>query len=280
MFFKLLKELPLMFIIAVIIWLAALFVVVTIIRSKKQKTSSKKIITVIATILSAAALTAADIWIFVFFIPVHFKNNHLQQQAATISTTDITKELQTADSNKTSSPTPAHVDSSKNKKDEIIKAETKIYTTNQADITFLSQGEDEDIEAHNPNSVIAFNSSTGNFKVAALIKGFQFENQLMQSHFNDPDYMNSDAYPNSEFKGKIMNLHQINFSINGAYDVDVTGSLTIHGITKNISTKGVFVISNKKISVQSTFKIKRIDFGITTNEIADELQITVKGTLQ
>jgi hypothetical protein len=168
----------------------------------------------------------------------------------------------------------------KKKKTEITKTEPKIYITNQADVKFLSQGEDEDIEADNPNSAIAFNSSTGDLKVIALIKGFQFENQLMQNDFNDPDYMNSDVYPKSEFKGKIVNLHQINFSTSGAYDVDVTGNLTIHGITKNISAKGVFTVSNKKISVQSIFKIKRIDFDITTDEIADELQITVKGTLQ
>ena len=269
-----------MFIIAAIVCLAAIFVIVKITRNKKSNPSSKKFIAVVTAILIATILIVADIWLFVFFIPTHFKKNDPQQQATVISTTDIAKEIQAADSNKTSSQTLPHIDSSKNKKTETTKAEIKIYTTNRASVTFLSQGEDEDIEATNHQSAIAINSSTGDLKVVALIKGFQFENQLMQGHFNEPDYMNSDAFPKSEFKGKITNLQQINFSKNATYNVDVTGNLTLHGITKNISTKGMFTVSNEKIMVQSTFKIKRADFGITTNEIADELQITVKGTLQ
>lgn len=279
MFFQLLKDLPLMFVAAGIIWLVTIFVIVKNIRSKKQKTPSKKFITVVTVILFAIILTAVDVWLFVFFIPTHFKKDNVAQQA-TISTTDIAKEIQTTDSNKISSHPPTHIDSSTNKKIETTKAEEKIYSTNHASVAFLSQGEDEDIEATNHQSAIAFNSVNGNLKVVALIKGFQFDNQLMQNHFNEPAYMNSDAFPKSEFKGKITHLQQINFSSNGTYNVDVTGSLTIHGVTKNISTKGIFTVANQKISVQSIFKIKRVDFGITTNEIADELQITVKGILQ
>lgn len=277
MFFQLLKDLPLMFVIAGIIWLATIFIVIKRFHSKKQKTSLKKFITIITAILFATILTAVDIWLFVFFIPTHYKRDNVAQQI-TISTADIAKEIQTDNSNDTSSKT--HIDSSKNKKIETIKFEEKIYAANHASVTFLSHGEDEDIEATNHQSAIALNSNTGSLKVVALIKGFQFENQLMQNHFNEPAYMNSDSFPKSEFKGKIIHPQQINFSKNGTYNVDVTGSLTIHGITKNISAKGTFIVINQKISVQSIFKIRRIDFGITTNEIADELQITVKGMLQ
>ena len=280
MFFQLLKDLPLMFVIAAVIWLAAIFIAFKTLRNKKQKPALNKTASTIATFLTAVILTLVTVWMFIFFIPTHFKKNNTGQQAATISTNDIAKEIQTVDTSKISSKNLIGIDSLKKKKMEAAKVETKIYTTNNASIKFLSQGEDEDIEAANHQSAIALNSNTGDVKVIALIKGFEFDNQLMQDHFNSAEYMNSGAFPQTEFKGKITNIHQINFTANGTYNADVSGSLTIHGITKNVSAKSVLVVAAKKISVQSVFKIKRIDYGITTNEIADELQITVNGTLE
>lgn len=280
MFFQLLRELPHMFVIAAIIWLVAGYFIIKTFRNKRLTTPPKKFIVTIATVLCAILLTAIDVWLFVFFIPTHFKNSNTQLQPATISTADIANDVRAADSNKTSSQPNSHTDSLKNTKTATLKPEAKIYATNHASVTFISHGEDEDIEAGNPHSAIAFNNVTGDIKVVAFIKGFQFENQLMQSHFNEPAYMNSDAYPKSEFKGKINYFNSIDISKNNNYPINVTGRLTIHGITKSIIVKGTLTVSSKKISVQSAFTIKRADYGITTNEIADELQITVKGTLQ
>ena len=104
---------------------------------------------------------------------------------------------------------------------------------------------------------------------------FHFENELMQDHFNDKDYMNSDEFPKSEFKGILNNINKLDLTKDETNKISTTGSLTIHGITQKVFAAGTITVSKGKISLKSIFKIKRADYGITTNEIADELEITV-----
>ena len=154
-------------------------------------------------------------------------------------------------------------------------AEAKIYSTNKASIRFFSHTPEEDIEATNSQVISKLNNQTGQLSFAALIKGFHFENELMQDHFNSEDYMNSDAFPKSEFKGVLNNLIKLDLTKDATNKISATGSLTIHGITQKVFATGTITVAKGKISLKSVFKIKRADYGITTNEIADELEITV-----
>ena len=97
----------------------------------------------------------------------------------------------------------------------------------------------------------------------------------MQEHFNDKDYMNSEVYPKTSFTGK-MGL-PANFSIekDGTYSVSVEGPLTIRGVTKSTKVTGSIIIAGKAIALKSVFKIKRADFNINIDEVAEELEITV-----
>ena len=97
----------------------------------------------------------------------------------------------------------------------------------------------------------------------------------MQDHFNDKDYMNSDEFPKSEFKGILNNLNKIDLTKDGTNKISAAGNLTIHGATQKVFATGTITVAKGKISLKSIFKIKRADYGITTNEIADELEITV-----
>ena len=97
----------------------------------------------------------------------------------------------------------------------------------------------------------------------------------MQDHFNSADYMNSDAFPKSEFKGLITNIKSVDFTKDGDYPVTASGSLTIHGVTQKVTATGTLTITKEKVSVKSNFKIKRADFGINTDEISETLEITV-----
>ena len=97
----------------------------------------------------------------------------------------------------------------------------------------------------------------------------------MQNHFNDKDYMNSDAFPKTSFTGTVQNIASVNFTKNGVYSITAVGAISIHGVSKNITVPGSVAVAGNKVSLKSTFKIKRVDFGITTDEIADELSITV-----
>ncbi|HEY0177458.1 MAG TPA: YceI family protein, partial [Pedobacter sp.] len=109
-----------------------------------------------------------------------------------------------------------------------------ILISKEASISFFSTTPVEDIEATSttPNSVIDIKSRNIRFKVTNT--SFQFKKKLMQEHFNE-NYMESDKYPVSTFKGKITD--NVDLSKDGTYNVTIDGSLDIHGVTKNYQSK-------------------------------------------
>lgn len=152
----------------------------------------------------------------------------------------------------------------------------KNYTTKSAKVKFFSHTVAEDVEAVNSQVLCNLNNKSGLLSFAVLIKGFKFENSLMQQHFNEKDYMYSDKFPKATFTGSIINIAAVNFSKNGAYNVTTDGSLTIHGVTQKIKQAGILTVSNNKISLKSTFKIKPKSFGVSVPDgIAETLEITV-----
>ena len=160
-------------------------------------------------------------------------------------------------------------------------ASAQIFYTKNGYITFYSHTSIEDIKAENFEAVSFLDATKGDFRFQVLIKGFQFPKATMQGHFNTPAYMDSDQFPKSEFKGSIVNISSVDFKKDGTYNVDVTGDLTMHGVTKKINEKGTITIKNGKPSANAVFKIKRSDFKITTPgftaaKIADEIEVTVK----
>jgi polyisoprenoid-binding protein YceI len=72
----------------------------------------------------------------------------------------------------------------------------------------------------------------------------------------------------------------VNFNADGTYPVNVTGDLTIHGITNKLSSKGDIMVKNGVATAQSTFNINLADYNITIpalvrNNIAKTIAITV-----
>ena len=164
----------------------------------------------------------------------------------------------------------------------IVQAATaQVFFTKNGYITFFSHTSVEDIKAENFEVVSFIDAAKGDFRFQVLIKGFQFPKAAMQGHFNTPAYMDSDQFPKAEFKGNIVNIKSVDFTKDGVYNVDVTGDLTMHGITKKTTQKGTITIKNGKPSANAVFKVKRSDYNITTPgftaaKIADEIEVTVK----
>ncbi|OYU54735.1 MAG: hypothetical protein CFE25_12050 [Chitinophagaceae bacterium BSSC1] len=276
MFFKLMKELPQMFVIALLIW----GVVLWIFYKNHQKANVsflQKHRTTIIAVLLGLVLTVTDIWLFVSYIPSNFKKNPVAD--STQLSPDLLLDSTWKDTSHAITTTAVAKDSLKKVDSTLIKQAGKNHITKKASIKFFSKGPAEDIEATNSNVACSFNDKTGELKFTGLIRGFQFENELMQEHFNDKDYMNSDVYPKTSFTGK-MGL-PANFSIEkeGAYSVSVEGPLTIRGVTKSTKVTGTIIIAGKSVALKSVFKIKRADFNINIDEVAEELEITVTAVL-
>ena len=151
-------------------------------------------------------------------------------------------------------------------------------------IGFYSYTPVEDIEAHNRQVVSILDPSNGSLQFSLLIKSFEFEKKLMQEHFNE-NYMESDTYPKATFSGIISNFSTVDIGTDGSYDVDVTGDLTIHGVTKKINTKGTIHIKNKVVSATAKFIVAPSDYAISIpslveKNIAKEIEVNVNVTYQ
>lgn len=153
------------------------------------------------------------------------------------------------------------------------------YMTKNGHISFFSSTPMEDIEAHNKQVNSAIDTKTGDFVFKVLIKSFEFEKALMQEHFNE-NYMESHEYPNSTFQGKVTNIADIDFEKDGEYEADIEGKLTIHGVTKEISEKGKFIVKKNEVQGLAKFVISPEDYDIkipsaVASNIAETIEVSV-----
>ncbi len=160
-----------------------------------------------------------------------------------------------------------------------VSSQAQKYITKSGKISFFSDGPLEKIEAKNNKVNAAIDAKSGLIVFKVLMKSFVFEKALMQEHFNE-NYVESDKYPLSTFKGKITNIKDIDFTKEGTYDATVEGDLTIHGKTNRIKTNGKFIVSSNSINGKSSFTIKLADYNIeipkiVTGKIAEEILISV-----
>ena len=138
----------------------------------------------------------------------------------------------------------------------------KRYFTKNANISFHAGTAMEDIDAINNSAISVFDAVTGQIEYAVLIKGFEFNRVLMQDHFNE-NYMESDKFPKSVFKGKITNIDQLNTEKDGLYQVKVKGLLEIHGVKKEVEVPGLMKVTGAEISTSADFSVLLSDYNIT-----------------
>jgi polyisoprenoid-binding protein YceI len=158
------------------------------------------------------------------------------------------------------------------------------FFTKTGKITFYSKAPMEDIDGKNKTVTAVIDSKSGAIQFAVQIKGFEFEKQLMQQHFNE-NYMESNKYPKSEFKGTITNNSDINYKKDGTYTAKVKGQLTIHGVTKTVETTGSLKINGGKIDANAAFNVLISDYdikipSIVKDKVSNTIKIVVDCTLE
>jgi hypothetical protein len=155
------------------------------------------------------------------------------------------------------------------------------YATKEGDITFVSDTPVEKIEAVNHKTVAIIDATTGAIEMSALIKSFEFEKALMQEHFNE-NYMESNTYPKAIFKGRMTGLKPEMLKTPGKHEVVVEGELTMHGVTRKVSTKGTIGMDAAgPVKAACDLVIKPEDYGIkiptvVRGQIAEEVKVQVR----
>lgn len=159
-----------------------------------------------------------------------------------------------------------------------VAAQTK-YIDRSGNASFFSSAPLEDIKAETGQAVSVIDTGTGQIAASMLMRSFNFRKSLMQEHFNE-NYIESDKYPKATFKGKIANIDDVDFSKDGKYTLDITGEITLHGVTKPLSVKAEAVVSQGTIQAKAVFPLKVKDFDIKVprlviNNIAEVVEVTV-----
>lgn len=157
------------------------------------------------------------------------------------------------------------------------------YFTKEGKITFHAGTSVEDIDATTSTATCVIDAATGDMQWSVLVKGFKFERALMEEHFNE-NYMESNTYPNSTFKGKIDNINAVKFTTDGVYKVKVSGKLTMHGETKDITTDGTITVKAGKITADSKFTVNPADYkisipGAVKDKISNNIEIVVSANI-
>ncbi len=161
----------------------------------------------------------------------------------------------------------------------LTAGKAQVQFTKNGKVSFFSSTLLEDIKADNNQVLSVLNTGNGEIQFSLLNNAFHFKKALMEEHFN-ADYIESAKFPKSTFKGTITNLSSVNFNADGNYSVTVTGTLTIHGVSKSVTAPGTIVIKGGKISASSKFRLKPKDYGIripsaVKDNIAEEVELTV-----
>lgn len=162
-----------------------------------------------------------------------------------------------------------------------IKAQT-VYTDQHVLFNFFSSAPIEDIKAESKDGVSALDIASRSVYFKVPIRSFKFEKGLMQEHFNE-NYLESDKYPNAEFRGSIKG--NIDLSKDGTYEVTVQGNLDLHHVIKSYTVKAELSVKEGEISARSSFPVKLVDHNIkiprlVIKNIAEVVQVSILAEYQ
>src|SRR5688572_6754880 len=135
------------------------------------------------------------------------------------------------------------------------------YIDRSGKASFFSSAPLEDIEAHSQQAVSIMDLQSGEIAASMLMRSFNFRKSLMEEHFNE-NYVESHKYPKATFKGKIANIGDLDVKKDGKYTLDVTGEITLHGVTQQVTVKAVAVVDKGNIQAKAVFPLKVKDFKI------------------
>ncbi|MFM8432567.1 MAG: YceI family protein [Bacteroidota bacterium] len=150
-------------------------------------------------------------------------------------------------------------------------AQTKFFTK-KGKITFdaTTANSPEQIRAKNENVISVIDLSTGAMEFMLSMTAFEFEKALMQEHFNE-NYVESEKFPKANFKGSVTNYKDITLSKEGVYNVTVKGNLTMHGVTKEVSSNGTMTVKGGMLTAgKAEFKVNLPDYGIEIPSVVSD----------
>ncbi|MFY7860850.1 MAG: YceI family protein [Chitinophagales bacterium] len=161
------------------------------------------------------------------------------------------------------------------------RSHAQTWFSKNTQVRIFSSTPIEDIDAKTNTAVLALNEKSGKVLMKLQIKSLNFPKKLMQEHFNE-NYMESDKYPTAEFEGVIQNIPD--FNVHKTTELKAKGTITIHGVKREIDVPISLTTSKDKVVGQSTFKVKCADYNveipkIVLKNIAEDIEVTILSEL-
>ncbi len=122
------------------------------------------------------------------------------------------------------------------------------------------------------------------FSVEIAVANVDTHNEKRDAHLKSPDFFNAKQYPTITFKSTAVKKSPNTSVQEGNRNVlDVTGDLTIHGVTKSVTVpveyvgKGQFPPGTPRAGIEATFNLKMSDFKFKgmPGMIGDEVRVIV-----
>ena len=141
----------------------------------------------------------------------------------------------------------------------VAVGKAQLYFTTSAFAGFYSKTSFEDIKAENNQVYAVIDVSKKSLAFSMLLNGFVFTKELMQEHFNE-NYVESDKYPKATFTG--VYTSDGNIAENQDVTIQVTGTLTLHGVQKPFTTAATLHLAGGLITAKASFQLVPGDFNI------------------
>ncbi|MEO5646938.1 MAG: YceI family protein [Chitinophagaceae bacterium] len=158
-----------------------------------------------------------------------------------------------------------------------------ILSVNKGNISFRSDAPLEIIRASSNELKGAIDTEKKQFSFSIRLQSFQgFNSGLQKDHFNE-NYLESNKYPDAQFKGKI--IEDVDFTKDGVSMVRAKGVLTIHGVPQERIIKAELAIRNNAFYIRSNFTILLADHNIPIpkvvhEKLASEIKVMVNSELK
>lgn len=159
-----------------------------------------------------------------------------------------------------------------------LSGRSQLLMTKNGSISFHSKTILETIDAENNNVMAVIDANKKHIAFSMLMKQFVFPRKLMQQHFNE-NYVESDKFPKATFSGSYS--ENADLKKDGTYTLNVSGKLTIHGVTKDVAIPATLSVQSGTVTGTTTFKLNPTDYDIdipfiVRNKIEKENTVNVK----
>jgi hypothetical protein len=158
----------------------------------------------------------------------------------------------------------------------------KKFVADKGEIDFTSNAQLELIKAASNELKGIIDPSNNQFAFRVNMRTFQgFNSSLQREHFNE-NYIETEKCPTAAFSGKI--IEQIDYTIDGTYDVRAKGDLDIHCQKQTRIIKSRVIVKDGKLMIDASFIVPLTDHNISiprivSQKIATDIEVIMKATM-